>query len=115
MDNFDESHGLSKLKHPFESRKDHMTADWSKQRVVIGASTERNLLELNEYRILVRELGLHELFKTALQASGSEPDAKKAAEYLLHELGFKWQVNGTPPTNPADATPGQKRAGKPNL
>lgn len=83
---------------------DHKTADWSKQRVVIGASTERNLLEPNELKILVRELGLQKLFKTALQPSGSEPDPKRAAAYLLLELGFKWQVNSSPPKEATDAT-----------
>lgn len=103
MTTFDESHGLGRIRDPFDSANDHKTGDWSKQRISIGVATERNLLELTEYKVLLRELGLHEIFETAREAARNGAGAVTAARYLTEALGFEWRVT----RNAADELTGE--------
>ena len=91
-DKFQNTHGIARVRDPFNEKPGGGGEEWSDKRVAIGASTEKNILELNEYKLVLKHLGLFELIQEARDAVAPNENPIALAEYLTQEKGFRWTI-----------------------
>ena len=95
MSDFNNAHGARSISDREDLVRAKKGTEWSSQRVAIGSELERDLLALNEYRAILRILGIDQLLTEAKSALPFGATPEEIAQHLLSARGFSWEAGDT--------------------